>query len=176
MQTNNGKTKDQNDEVKDPQTEVKAEEIAQKEHEECADCESKAEEAEEYKAKYLRALADYQNFERRMQEQRIEWIKSANKTLILKLLTFLDDLDRAESFIKDQNLAHVKNTFFKTLKSEGLEEIELMNTEYDPQTAEVVNMVEGDKDGIVVGILRKGYRYNGQIVRVAQVTVSKKTS
>lgn len=174
MQTHNGKTKDQNGEVKDPQAQNQVEENMKEAKEECAACKSKSEEAEEYKAKYLRALADYQNFERRMQEQRVEWIKSANKTLILKLLSFLDDLDRAELFIKDQNLIHVKNSFYKTLKGEGLEEIELMNTEYNPETAEVVNMAEGKEDGLIVGVLRKGYRYNGQIVRVAQVTVSKK--
>lgn len=174
MQTQNGKTNDQNEEVKDLHADIQTEEILSEAKEECVTCKGKAEEAEEYKAKYLRALADYQNFERRMQEQRVEWIKSANKTLILKLLSFLDDLDRAELFIKDQNLVHVKNAFFKTLKGEGLEEIEVINTEFDPQTAEVVNMVEGKEDGLIVGVLRKGYRYNGQIVRVAQVTVSKK--
>lgn len=165
---------DQHEEAKQPQQGAQAEPVTQDEVQECEACNAKAREAEEYKAKYLRALADYQNFERRMQEQRVEWIKSANKTLILKLLSFLDDLDRAELFIKDQNLVHVKNTFFKTLKGEGLEEIELVNMEYNPETAEVVNMVEGTQDGMVVEVLRKGYRYNGQIVRVAQVTVSKK--
>lgn len=174
MQTHTGKPDDQNEEVKKPQINEPVEVDTDEVKGECAKCKDKEREAEEYKAKYLRALADYQNFERRMQEQRVEWIKSANKTLILKLLSFLDDLDRAELFIKDQSLIHVKNTFFKTLKGEGLEEIELMNTEYDPETAEVVNMVEGKEDGLIVGVLRKGYRYNGQIFRVAQVTVSKK--
>lgn len=173
MQTHTKKD-DQNEEMSKAQTDTQAQTAAPKDTEECATCIEKAREADEYKAKYLRALADYQNFERRMQEQRVEWIKSANKTLILKLLSFLDDLDRAELFIKDQNLVHVKNTFFKTLKGEGLEEIELMNTEYNPETAEVVNMVEGAEDGLVVEVLRKGYRYNGQIIRVAQVAVSKK--
>lgn len=173
MQTHTKKDA-KNEEINETHTDTQAGTTAQENTQECVACTEKAREAEEYKAKYLRALADYQNFERRMQEQRVEWIKSANKTLILKLLSFLDDLDRAELFIKDQNLVHVKNTFFKTLKGEGLEEIELVNTEYNPETAEVVNMVEGEQDGMIVEVLRKGYKYNGQIVRVAQVTVSKK--
>ncbi len=133
------------------------------------------EKCEEYKSKYLRAIADYQNYERRVQEQRIEWTKNANKSVINKLLAFLDDLERAELFIKDSNLAHVKESFSKLLKNEGLEEIEVLGKPYDPHNAEVINMKEGKEDNTVLTVLRKGYTYNGQLLRVAQVTVSKKT-
>jgi len=129
---------------------------------------------EDYKAKYLRALADYQNYERRVQDQRGELIKSANRELILKLISFLDDLDRAELFITDKSLAHVKDSFYKILSSEGLEEIQVLEKEFDPYTSEVIDMVPGEKDNIVVEVLRKGYTLNGSIVRVAQVRVSKK--
>jgi molecular chaperone GrpE len=134
----------------------------------------KQEQGEDFKAKYLRALADYQNYERRVQEQRIELIKGANKQLILKLISFLDDLDRAEAFVSDKNLAHIKDSFFKLLKSEGLEEIEVLDKEYDPYTAEVIDMVKGEKENMVVEVLRKGYMFNGAVLRVAQVRVSKK--
>jgi molecular chaperone GrpE len=141
----------------------------------CKACEEKTVQVEEYKMKYLRAIADYQNFERRIQDQRVEWTKNANKSLMSKLLTFLDDLERAEVFLSDKNLAHVKSAFYKLLKNEGLEEIEVLNMEYDPNTAEVINMEEGKEDNIVIAVLRKGYTFNGQILRVAQVTVSKKS-
>lgn len=137
--------------------------------------ESKAR-AEEYKSKYLRALADYQNYERRVQDQRMELIKGANKQLILKLLTFLDNLDRAELFVEDENLAHVKESFMKVLQEEGLTELDVVNKEYDPYTAEAIEMVAGKKENMVVEVLRKGYTYNGTIIRVAQVKVSKKTA
>lgn len=129
---------------------------------------------EDYKAKYLRALADYQNYERRVQDQRGELIKSANRELILKLISFLDDLDRAELFITDKSLIHVKDSFYKILSSEGLEEIQVLEKEFDPYTSEVIDMVPGEKDNIVVEVLRKGYTLNGSILRVAQVKVSKK--
>ena len=132
--------------------------------------------AEEYKSKYLRALADYQNYERRVQDQRMELIKGANKQLILKLLTFLDNLDRAELFVEDENLAHVKESFMKVLQEEGLTELDVVNKEYDPYTAEAIEMVAGKKENMVVEVLRKGYTYNGTIIRVAQVKVSKKTA
>jgi len=136
--------------------------------------EKECKQCEEYKTKYLRAIADYQNYERRVQDQRIEWTKNANKNVILKLLNFLDDLERAEIFINDSNLSHVKDSFTKMLKSEGLEEIEVLNKPYDPYTAEVVDIKEGEVDNMVTAVLRKGYTYNGQLLRVAHVTVSKK--
>jgi len=141
---------------------------------ECENCETLKKLGEEYKSKYLRAIADYQNYERRVQDQRVEWTKNANKNVILKLLTFLDNLERAELFVKDQNLAQIKESFMKMLQSEGLAEIAVINKPYDPHTAEVVDIKEGDADNIVVAVLRKGYIYNGQLLRVAQVTVSKK--
>jgi len=142
---------------------------------ECENCEELKKQGEEYKTKYFRAIADYQNYERRVQDQRIEWTKNANKNVIIKLLGFLDDLERAELFVKDHNLAHIKDGFVKMLKNEGLEEIDVLGKPYDPYNAEVIDIKEGDKDNMVVAILRKGYMYNGQLLRVAQVTVSKKT-
>ena len=145
-----------------------------KENAECENCVKLSSEVEEYKSKYLRAIADYQNYERRVQDQRTEWVKNANKNLILKLLSFLDDLERAEAFVKDQSLAHIKETFLKMLTSEGLEEIDVIDKLYDPYTAEVIDIKEGQEDDMVQAVLRKGYMYNGQLLRVAQVTVSKK--
>lgn len=143
---------------------------------ECSQCEEQKKQVEEYKTKYLRAIADYQNYERRVQEQRIEWTKSANKNVILKLLSFLDDLERAEVFVKDSNLAHIKESFHKMLKNEGLEELDVLSKPYDPYTAEVIDMKEGKEDDMVIAVLRKGYTYNGQLLRTAQVTVSKKNA
>jgi molecular chaperone GrpE len=129
---------------------------------------------EEYKNKYLRALADYQNFEKRVYEDKEEIRVNANRTLIIKLLSFLDSLDKAELFIKDANLKLVKDNFYKLLHGEGLEEIKVYGKEFDPYQAEVVDLIDGEKANIVVEVLRKGYSLNGKVIRVAQVKVSKK--
>lgn len=164
------------DKTKKPEEKItdKTSDGAAKEIKECEKCGEMATQKEEYKTKYLRALADYQNYERRIQEQRTEWAKSANKNVILKLLTFLDDLERAEIFIKDSNLVHIKESFSKLLSNEGLEEIEVVNKPYDPYNAEVIDTKVGEEDNIVLSVLRKGYNYKGHLLRVAQVTVSKK--
>ena len=67
-----------------------------------------------------------------------------------------------------------KDHLFGILKEIGLEEIEVLNKEYDPNSAEVIDIVEGDKDNIVTEVLRKGYKLNDKILQVAQVKVSKK--
>ncbi len=132
------------------------------------------EEVEQYKTKYLRALADYQNFERRVREEKIELRTMANENFIRNLLPFLDSLEKAEIFIKDQGLQIIRNSFFQLLTNEGLKEIELAGKPFDPYTAEAVELIEGEKDNEVVEVLLKAYEYNGKMLRVGQVKVSKK--
>lgn len=131
-------------------------------------------EAEDYKGKYLRVLADYQNFEKRVYEQRQISKDFANKELVLKLLPVLDDLDKAEMFVKDEGLKIIKDKLFNILKQEGVEEMNLLGKEFDPYVAEVIDVVEGKEDNMIVEILRKGYNHKDKILRVAQVRVSKK--
>lgn len=139
-----------------------------------AELEEEKKKSEENKTKYLRALADYQNFENRVASQREELINNANKHLVMKLLSFLDNLDQAEIFVKDDHLKLIKDSFHKLLKDEGLKELDIKGKEYDPYTAEVIDMIDGEKENQVVDVLRKGYEMNGKVIRVAQVKVSRK--
>jgi len=143
-------------------------------HSQKEDIEKIKKERDEYKNMYLRALADYRNLEKRMIDERTELIKRADASLILKLLPFLDHLQKAEAFVKDDGLKIVKDDFVKILKELGLEEINVVGKEFDPHQAEAVDLVEGDKDNIVVEVLRKGYMFEGKILRIAQVKVSRK--
>lgn len=132
-------------------------------------------ERDDFKNKYLRALADYQNLDRRMRDERVEIRKSAEANVILELLPFLDVLNQAEVFIKDQGLKMVKDKFVSQLADMGVKTMDLMNKEYDPYTAEAIEVVEGEKDNIVVEIVRNGYMLYDKILRPAQVKVSKKS-
>ncbi len=130
-------------------------------------------EVEELKNKYLRALADYQNFEKRIEQQKNEVKKAGERQLILKLLPFLDNLEKAEVFVRDEGLKQIKNNFFQILKAENLEELDVLNKEFDPTEAEAVEIVPGEKDNIVTEVIRKGYKFAGKVLRVARVKVSK---
>ena len=132
-------------------------------------------EREDYKNRYLRALADYQNLDRRMRDERVEIRKSAEASIILDLLPFLDTLNQAEVFIKDPGLKMVKDTFVQRLASMGVKTIDVLNKEYDPYTAEAIEVVAGEQENIVVEVVRNGYMLFDKILRPAQVKVSKKS-
>jgi molecular chaperone GrpE len=89
-------------------------------------------------------------------------------------LPFLDNLEKAEVFIKDQGLKISKDQFTQILKETGLEEIDLLGKDYDPNFAEAVDIVSGKEENKVVEVLRKGYKFGDKIIRVEQVKVSKK--
>jgi molecular chaperone GrpE len=144
------------------------------EDQEIIEPEEKAEPKDEFKEKYLRALADYQNLEKRVARQQEERSKDAQKQLITGLLPILDSMEQAEMFVKDKGLSMVRDQFAQFLKNKGVEEIDIEGQEYDPHTAEAIDIVEGPKDNIVVEVLRKGYMFSGSLVRPAQVKVSRK--
>ena len=119
-------------------------------------------------------MADYQNLEKRIDQERFELMKIGNKNLLIKIIPFLDNLEKAEVFVKDQGLKISKDHFMQILKEAGLEEIDLLGKDFDPNFAEAIDIVPGKEDNKVVEVLRKGYKFEDKIIRVAQVKVSKK--
>ena len=133
------------------------------------------EELEECENKYKRALADYQNLEKRAAEERREWILKANKGLLLHLLPVLDTLILAEKHIKTQNqeLSLSLKQFLDTLKGEGVARIDAVGKSFDPHVMECVETVEGE-EGKVVEELRSGYMLHDKVLRPVLVKVGKK--
>lgn len=129
----------------------------------------RAEIAEE---KYKRALADYQNLEKRVAEQRVDLIRSANKDLLLRILGVLDTLLLAQQHVTDKNLEVSINHFLDVLKSEGVTRIKTSGEEFSPELMEAISTVEGD-EGKVVNEVRAGFLLNDKLLRAAQVTVGK---
>lgn len=119
-----------------------------------------------------RSLADYQNLQRRTMEEKREWIKVANKELILKLLPVLDTLILAGKHIEDKGLQLSIDQFLKLLEDEGVRRIEAIGKDFDPQTMEAVS-TKNDKKmaGKVVEEMRAGYVFGDTVLRAAQVIV-----
>lgn len=122
--------------------------------------------------KYRRALADYQNLQKRVQDERIELIRSANKDLLLRILQVLDTLMLAQQHVQDKNLDVSINHFFDILKSEGVTRIKTVGEEFDPARMEAITIADGE-DGKVVAEIRAGFMLNDKLLRAAQVTVGK---
>jgi len=128
----------------------------------------------DYKDRYMRALADYKNLQRQIEEERKVIFSVATAGILEQLLPMLDMLYQAEVFYKDPGMKMVKEQFVKTLEEMGLKEMELVGKKFDPHFAEVVDTLPHDEDDVVVEIAKRGYVLGDRIVRVAQVKVGRK--
>ena len=128
---------------------------------------------EESENKYKRALADYQNLEKRVRDERANWIQSANKDLLLRILPVLDTLILASKHSEDKTLQVSIQQFLDVLKNEGVERIKTEKQEFEAQTMECIGTQEGDK-GKVLEETRTGYKMGDTVLRPAQVIVGEK--
>lgn len=128
---------------------------------------------EEWKNKYLRALADYQNLEKRTFQEKDEIRTFASEVTLRKFIPAIDSLERAVKHITDEGLALSLKEFYAALSASGVKRIETVGKSFDPFTMECLEVVSGE-DGIVVEEILSGYTYHGKILRVAQVKVGKK--
>lgn len=141
----------------------------------------KDEEVEELKIKVaeledqlLRAVADYRNLEKRIEDEKREFVKYANRELLLRLIPAFDTLFLAEKFVADEGIKLTIKHLQESLKEVGVERVNALNQDFDAQVMEVVSTAEGD-DGKVLEELRPGYTLNGKLVRPAQVVVGKQS-
>ena len=137
--------------------------------------EEKHKESEEFKNlenQLKRALADYQNLEKRVESEKSERIKVSNKDLLLKLLPGLDSLSLAEKHTQDGGVKLSIKHFLDILETEGVKKIETVGKDFDPNFMEAVTTTKGE-DGKVVEEVRSGYTLFDQVLRPAQVVVGK---
>lgn len=126
--------------------------------------------ARDLENKYIRVLADYQNLEKRMREERIQLFQSANKDLLLKFLPILDTLVLAQQHEENKTLSIVVAQFLNIAKAEGMIAIKVLGEQFDPTIMEVIATQEG-KEGIVIQEVRTGYLLHDKLLRVAGVIV-----
>ena len=126
----------------------------------------------ELKDQLARSLADYSNLEKRIETQRQIYVTLATTSIVDKMLIVLDDFQLAQSHLNDNGLKIALDKFLSVLKTEGVEEIEAINKEFDPSLMDCIEVAEG-KQNHVVAVRRPGYKLNGQVIRPAQVVVGK---
>ncbi|MGE0543095.1 MAG: nucleotide exchange factor GrpE [Dehalococcoidia bacterium] len=135
-------------------------------------------EARENFSKYQRALADFQNYKRRTEEQRADYRRDANAALVINILPAIDDLDRALASV-DVKLAglqwiegirQIQRKFQGALTALDVTEIEADGVDFDPRLHEAVGHIPGE-EGKVVQVLQKGYTVGDRVVRPAMVMV-----
>jgi len=128
-----------------------------------------AAERDSYLDQLLRTRAEFDNFRKRMLKQQTEHLVRANETLIVKLLDVLDVLDGATAH--GEGFEQVGARLAGLLEKEGLERIDPLGQEFDPNEADAVAHEDGVGAQVVSAVLRPGYRWKGRVVRPAMVKV-----
>jgi len=139
-------------------------------------------EIDELKDKNLRLLAEFQNFKRRSAEERLVLHQTAGKDIIIPLLDVMDDCDRAENQIKKSEATEsnegtllVFNKLRNLLQQKGVQAMESLNTDFDPEKHEAISIVDAPEQmsGKIIDELQKGYYLNEKLIRFAKVIVGK---
>lgn len=140
-------------------------------------------EVEEQKDKFLRLVAEFDNYKRRTAKERNEFIQTAGKDVIISMLAVMDDCDRAEKQLngtgdiaaQKEGIQLVFNKLRNTLQAKGLSAMESVNSEFDVEKHEAITEVEvpAKMKGKVVDEIEKGYYLNNKIIRFAKVVVGK---
>lgn len=138
----------------------------------------------EEKDKYLRKVAEFDNFKRRNAKERLELIQTAGKEIITDLLNLLDDCDRAQKQFEisddtkaiKEGVLLVFNKLRHTLQGKGLKAMETLQQEFNPDIHEAITEIPAPSEelkGKIVDEVSKGYYLNDKIIRHAKVVVGK---
>ncbi len=169
------------------QAEASSEAEAEKEvaeEEKAEDNQGKEESAEdEGEKKYLRLMADFQNYKRRMEKEKKDLYSYANERIMTELLEVMDNFERAlqqnansaddggAGFVEGMEM--ILKQLTSVLEKEGLKEIEALGEEFDPNVHNAVMTEETEEyeSGKVSGVMQKGYTLNGKVIRPSMVKV-----
>jgi molecular chaperone GrpE len=135
-------------------------------------------ERDEYKEKFLRSVADFENFKRRSEQERLSLVDLGKKSVLLDLLPIMSDFERAlDQKTTDhgtQGLELIHKALDKMLKNHGVTEI-TDHTIFNPEVHEALVHIESkeQESGRIVEVIQKGYTYKETLLQPAKVTVAK---
>lgn len=138
---------------------------------------------EELKVQQLYKVAEFDNFRKRVMQEKADLIKNGGAKVITTLLPIIDDLERAQQNMdKYEDVAAVKegllliiDKFFKLLAQEGLKKMDVIGEIFDADLHEAIAMVPGqasDMKGKVIDCVMAGYTLNEKVIRYAKVAVA----
>lgn len=141
-------------------------------------------ELQEQKDKYLRLMAEFDNFRRRTAKERLDLIQTAGKDVIVSLLDILDDCDRAEKqlngaddlSVQKEGILLVFNKLRSTMQQKGVKAMETVAADFDVEKHEAITEIAAPSEemkGKVLDEVIKGYYLNDKIIRFAKVVVGK---
>ncbi len=143
--------------------------------------EEQTELAEGYLAQLKRVQADFENYQKRIEQERERIIISANEVLISDLLETVDNFERALDPLAEHSpedargMRMIYDGMVKLLEDNGLEKIEALDCQFDPYKHEAVMQVETDdaRDNTILEEFQKGYSFRSKVIRPSKVKVAK---
>ena len=139
------------------------------------------------KEQLVRATADFDNFRRRTERERIEWVTVARTTVLKRFLPITDDLERALASLPSiestttpaittmiEGFMLIQKNLLKSLHDMGVEEINATGA-FNPEFHEALMQIESEteKTGTIMHVFEKGYRLGDHIIRHSKVSVAK---
>lgn len=140
------------------------------------------EDIEQLKDKYLRSVAEFDNYRKRTLKEKAELILNGGEKTVSAILPVIDDMERAlengektdDPDVLREGMELIYHKMMKTLEGLGVKKIETENTDFNTDIHEAVAMVPGmgdDKKGKVIDCLQAGYLLNDKVIRHAKVAV-----
>ncbi len=139
-------------------------------------------EVQQLNDKYLRLYAEFDNYKRRTQKERVELLQTAGKDVIVSLLPVLDDFDRALKAMETatdvapvkEGILLVSTKLKNTLAQKGLKDVESINQPFNTDFHEAITNIPApteDLKGKVIDEVERGYTLNDNVIRFAKVVV-----
>ena len=137
----------------------------------------------ELEDKYLRQVAEFDNYRRRVMKEKAELILNGGEKVLTEILPIVDDLERAEQQMEQmtdvdavkQGVELIIDKFIKFLRSQGVQEIDTKDKDFDVNYHEAITMgpsQSDDQKGKVIDCVTKGYTLNDKVIRYAKVVVA----
>ncbi len=134
--------------------------------------------AEDYLANWQRTQADFENYKRRVVQEKEELSKFANSLIILNFLSAVDDMERAFDSIPPEiaevgwveGIKLIESKLLANMEAQGLVPIKTLGETFDPELHEAVRQDNG-KEGMIIEEVQRGYTFHGRVLRPSQVIV-----
>lgn len=134
-----------------------------------------------WKDKYVRSMAEFENYRKRTLKEKSDWIKSSNESILLAICDIMDNFERAMGQMKDDHqedpfikgIIQIKQQLDNLLTKEHVEKIESEGKNFDPSVHEALAHIPSDSDeDKIVAVIQNGYTLYDKVIRPARVAVS----
>lgn len=139
-------------------------------------------EAAEWRDKYLRLQAEFDNYRKRTLKEKMSLIESGGENVIKALLPVVDDVDRALAAMEKSDdiealrggVRLIAQKFNEVMRQQNVNEIEAVGKEFDVDLHEAVARfpIEGKSSGEIIDVVQKGYKLGEKVIRYAKVVVA----